>query len=225
MEEQIHQENGSETVDCFHPDSREHIILKSYYKSAIQAVESKLSIMNEEYFLSHGRKPIQMITSRIKKQQSVIDKMKRHGYPLTAGVAISKLNDIAGVRAICAFEDDVYYLADVLMQHADITLLHKKDYIKNPKASGYRSLHLIVSVPIYLAAGKRDVKVEVQLRTISMDFWASIEHELRYKQRIAFTDELNQEIFECAELTAALDERMGRLQKSLTSYIASQSEK
>lgn len=214
-----------ELLGGFHPDSRDHVILKSYYKSAIQTVESKLWIMNEEYFLDHGRKPIQMITSRIKKRQSVIDKMKRHGYSLTPENAIAKLHDIAGVRVICAFEDDAYQLAEVLLKHEDITLLHKKDFISNPKASGYRSLHLIISVPIYLAAGKRDVKVEVQLRTISMDFWASIEHELRYKQRISFPDELNQEILECADLCAALDERMGKLHKSLTGYIAAQSEK
>lgn len=207
-------------LEGFAPDSREYIVLKSYYKSAIQIVESKLSIMNEECFLASGRKPIQMITSRIKKQQSVIDKMKRHGYALTAENAIEKLNDIAGVRAICAFEDDAYHLAEILLKHQDITLLHQKDFIANPKPSGYRSLHLIISVPIYLAAGKRDVKVEVQLRTISMDFWASIEHELRYKQSICFPPALDQEILECADLSAELDERMARLHKNLTHYIA-----
>lgn len=209
-------------LENIHPDSREYIVLKSYYKGAIRTVESKLSIMNEEHYLATGRKPIQMITSRIKKQQSVVDKMKRHGYPMTAEAAITKLNDIAGVRAICAFEYDVYNLAEELLKHADITLLHKKDYIAEPKVSGYRSLHLIISVPIYLAEGKRDVKVEVQLRTISMDFWASIEHELRYKQKIAFTEELNEEILKCADLSAALDERMGRLQRSLINYITEQ---
>lgn len=205
-------------------ESQNHILLKSYYKSAIQIIESKLSIINEEYFLSRGRKPIQMITSRIKKKQSVLDKMNRHGYEPTAENAINKLHDIAGVRAICAFEHDAYHMADLLLKHEDITLLHKKDFIAKPKASGYRSLHLIISVPIYLAAGKRDVKVEVQFRTISMDFWASMEHQLRYKQTISFPDELNQEILECAELSAALDERMGNLYRSLTSYIAEQSE-
>lgn len=205
-------------------NAREQIVLKSYYKSAIQIVESKLSIMNEEYFLAKGRKPIQMITSRVKKEQSVIDKMKRHGYSLTAENAISKLHDIAGVRAICAFEDDAYFIADMLLRHQDITLLHKKDFIAKPKDSGYRSLHLIISVPIYLAAGKRDVKVEVQLRTISMDFWASIEHELRYKQKIEFPEELNREILECAQISAELDERMAELHKNLTAYIAEQTE-
>ncbi len=199
---------------------QDNIILKSYYKSAIQIVESKLSIMNEEYFLANGRKPIQMITSRIKKEQSIIDKMKRHGYPITPENAISRIHDIAGVRAICAFENDAYRLAEILLQHQDITLLHRKDFIANPKASGYRSLHLVISVPIYLAAGKRDVEVEVQLRTISMDFWASIEHELRYKQQITFPEELNREILECADLSAELDERMARLHKGLTEYIA-----
>ena len=220
MEEQL---NWDGTLENFNPDSKENIVLKSYYKSAIQTVVSKLSIMNDEHFLAQGRKPIQIITSRVKKQQSLIDKMKRHGYPLTVEAAQERINDIAGVRAICAFENDAYQLAEELLKHEDITLLHKKDFIANPKASGYRSLHLIISVPIYLAAGKRDVKVEVQLRTISMDLWASMEHELRYKQRIDFPDELDREILECADLSAELDERMDRLHKNLTAYIADQS--
>ena len=202
------------------PGYREQIILKSYFKSAIQTVENKLSIMNEEYFAEYGRKPIQMITSRVKKEQSIIDKMKRHGYELTMDNAVQKLYDIAGVRAICAFEHDVYHMAEVLLQHEDIHLHHRKDFIQTPKESGYRSLHLLISMPIYLAAGKRDVRMEVQLRTITMDFWASMEHELRYKQKIAFPEELNQEILECAELSAALDERMGKLQRNLTAYLA-----
>ena len=204
------------------PGYREQIILKSYFKSAIQTVENKLSIMNEEYFAEFGRKPIQMITSRVKKEQSIIEKMRRHGYELTMDNAVRRLYDIAGVRAICAFEHDVYHLAEVLLQHEDIQLLHRKDFIQNPKESGYRSLHLLISVPIYLAAGKRDVRVEVQLRTITMDLWAGMEHELRYKQQIAFPENLNREILECAELSAALDERMGRLQRNLTAYIALQ---
>ena len=204
------------------PGYREQIILKSYFKSAIQTVENKLSIMNEEYFAEYGRKPIQMITSRVKKEQSIIDKMKRHGYELTMDNAVQRLYDIAGVRAICAFEHDVYHMAEVLLQHEDIHLHHRKDFIQTPKESGYRSLHLLISMPIYLAAGKRDVRREVQLRTITMDFWASMEHELRYKQKIAFPEELNQEILECADLSAALDERMGKLQRNLTAYLAFQ---
>lgn len=201
-------------------DHTDPVILKSYYKSAIQIVESKLSVMNDEFFVATGRKPIQMITSRIKKQQSIIDKMNRHGYPLTVQDAVSRLNDIAGVRAICAFEDDVYLLAQTLLRHADLTLLQEKDFIANPKPSGYRSLHLILSVPIYLAAGKRDVRVEVQLRTISMDFWASLEHEMRYKQQITFPPALEGQILQCADLCAELDSKMTLLHKNLTAYIA-----
>lgn len=207
------------------PGSQETIVLKSYYKSAIQIVQSKLSIMNEEHFLSQGRKPIQVITSRIKDQQSILDKMRRHGYPITAENAVNKLHDIAGVRAICAFEDDCYQIAETLLKHQDITLCQKKDFIQNPKPSGYRSLHLIISVPIYLAAGKRDVKVEVQLRTISMDYWAEMEHALRYKQRVTFPPELDREILECAAISAQLDERMGRLHDNLTAYITQQATK
>ena len=207
------------------PGSQETIVLKSYYKSAIQIVQSKLSIMNEEHFLSQGRKPIQVITSRIKDQQSILDKMRRHGYPITAENAVNKIHDIAGVRAICAFEDDCYQIAETLLKHQDITLCHKKDFIQNPKPSGYRSLHLIISVPIYLAAGKRDVKVEVQLRTISMDYWAEMEHALRYKQRVTFPPELDREILECAAISAQLDERMGRLHDNLTAYITQQATK
>ena len=207
-----------------HPDHTDPVILKSYFKSAIQIVESKLSVMNDEYFVATGRKPIQMITSRIKSQQSIVDKMNRHGYPLTVQDAVNRLNDIAGVRAICAFEDDVYLLAETLLRHADLTLLQKKDFIANPKPSGYRSLHLILSVPIYLAAGKRDVRVEVQLRTISMDFWASLEHELRYKQQIVFPPALEREILECADLCAQLDDKMTLLHQDLTEYIAEHTE-
>lgn len=203
-------------------DSRERVVLKSYYKSAIQVVESKLSIMNEEHFLAYGRKPIRMITSRIKKKQSILDKMRRHGYEITAENALGKIHDIAGVRAICAFEDDAYTLAEELLRHEDVTLMHRKDFIANPKESGYRSLHLIISVPIYLAAGKRDVKVEVQLRTITMDYWAEFEHALRYKQDIDFPEELDTEILECAQLSAQLDERMAKLHRDLTDYIAAQ---
>lgn len=200
----------------------ENILLKSYYESAMQNMESRLSVMNEVYFYNHGRRPIQMVTSRLKSHQSIVDKMKRHGYPLTQEAAVTRLHDIAGVRAICAFEDDAYHMARVLLQHQDITLIHTKDFIATPKASGYRSLHLVVSVPIYLPEGKRDVKVEVQFRTISMDFWASMEHGLRYKQTITFPEALNREILECAQLSDELDDRMGKLYKNLTAYIAQQ---
>ena len=133
MEEQL---NWDGTLENFNPDSKENVVLKSYYKSAIQTVVSKLSIMNDEHFLAQGRKPIQIITSRVKKQQSLIDKMKRHGYPLTVEAAQERINDIAGVRAICAFENDAYQLAEELLKHEDITLLHKKNFVANPKASG-----------------------------------------------------------------------------------------
>jgi len=131
------------------------------------------------------------------------------------------LNDVAGVRVICSFPDDVYALADAFLKQDDITLIQKKDYIANPKPNGYRSLHLIVSIPIFLTNGKREMKVEVQLRTIAMDFWASLEHQMRYKKGIDFTKEMEAELFECAELSNALDMRMDRLRKTAQQTIPS----
>ena len=125
------------------------------------------------------------------------------------------LNDIAGIRVICSFPDDVYRLADAFLQQDDVVLLERKDYIQNPKPNGYRSLHLVVQIPIFLTHEKRMMKAEIQIRTIAMDFWASLEHQLRYKKDVAFTDEMAQELFECARLSAELDKRMGELRANV----------
>jgi putative GTP pyrophosphokinase len=139
--------------------------------------------------------------------------LERRGLPVTPESIRENLSDIAGVRVICAFPEDVYTLADALLRQDDITLLRRKDYIANPKKSGYRSLHLIVTVPVYLSYEKKQMKVEVQLRTIAMDFWASLEHHLRYKSNTVLTEEMTQELIQCARLSADLDNRMDRLRK------------
>lgn len=189
--------------------------LMSYYRCAIMEIETKFKVLDEEYSLQHDRNPINSIKSRLKKFPSIVEKMERKGYELTADSIEQNLNDVAGIRVICSFEEDVYTLADALLRQDDITLIRRKDYIQNPKDNGYRSLHLIVSVPIFLGNEKRIMKVEIQLRTIAMDCWASLEHQLRYKKNIKSSQEIEQELIECAQLSFELDERMDKLRDSI----------
>ena len=185
--------------------------LMSYYKCAMMEIETKFKVLDEEYCLQHDRNPINSIKSRIKKVPSIMEKLERKGLPLTVESIEKNLNDVAGIRVICGFPEDVYTLADALLKQDDITLLEKKDYIQNPKKNGYRSLHLIVSVPIFLENEKRPMKVEIQLRTIAMDCWASLEHQLRYKKEKEFTPEMERELAECAKLSMELDYKMDKL--------------
>lgn len=185
--------------------------LMAYYRCAMMEVETKLQVLNEEFSLRYDRNPINSIKSRLKKPVSIKAKMDKRGLPMTVEAIEQHLNDVAGVRVVCSFPQDVYTLAEALMNQDDITLLEKKDYIQNPKPNGYRSLHLIVAVPIFLAKEKRTMRVEIQLRTIAMDFWASLEHQLRYKKDVPFTDEMADELLYCARLSEELDQRMDTL--------------
>lgn len=185
--------------------------LMVYYRCAIMEVETKLKVLNEEFSLKHDRNPINSIKTRLKSYPSIKEKLQREGIIATPEQIEKNLNDIAGVRVICSFLDDVYDIAEALLKQDDITLIKKKDYIKNPKPNGYRSLHLIIEVPIFLQHEKRMVKVEIQLRTIAQDFWASLEHQMRYKKNFEFTEEMATELLECATISAALDERMEKL--------------
>ena len=180
----------------------------AYYKCAIMEIETKLNVLNEEFTLQHDRNPINGIKTRLKSLPSIQGKLDKKGLPFTLEAIEENLNDVAGVRVICSFIDDVYLIADALLKQDDITLIQRKDYIENPKQNGYRSLHLIVTVPIFLEHEKRIMKVELQLRTIAMDFWASLEHQLRYKKDFEFTEEMGKELYHCAEMSAQLDEKM-----------------
>ena len=184
--------------------------LMTYYNCALMEVETKFRVLDEEYRLQHERDPIESIHTRIKTVDSLARKVRKQQIPLTLEAIEENINDIAGVRIVCSFLDDVYMLADCLLKQDDITLIALKDYIKNPKPSGYRSLHLVVSVPIFLKAEKRSVKVEVQIRTLAMDNWASLDHKLRYKKNLPKEDmeNLGRELAECAEISAAMDRRM-----------------
>lgn len=191
--------------------------LMSYYRCAIMEVETKFKVLNEQFSLQYDRNPIETIKSRLKSPESIAKKLKRKNYPVSTESIEKNIDDIAGVRVICSFPEDIYILAECLLQQDDVTLVEMKDYIKNPKQSGYRSLHLIVEVPIFLENEKKNMKVEVQLRTIAMDFWASLEHKLRYKKDIPQeeADVLAKELVECAEISADLDNRMEQIRNRL----------
>ena len=187
--------------------------LMSQYRCAMMEVETKLRVLDVEYSLQHDRNPISAIKTRLKSLPSIRQKLLRRGLPVTLENIEQQIRDVAGVRVICAFPADVYDLAAALLRQDDITLFCKKDYIASPKSGGYRSLHLIVGVPIFLANEKRIMPVEIQLRTIAMDFWASLEHQLRYKKDIDFTPEMAAELLHCAEQSAELDLRMDALRR------------
>ena len=185
--------------------------LMAYYRCAMMEVETKFDVLNEELSLLYDRNPIESIKSRLKSPESIMDKAARKGIPLTVSAIEENLNDIAGIRVICSFPSDIYMLAEALLRQDDVTLVEKKDYIANPKSNGYRSLHLIVETPIFLHNQTRRMKVEVQLRTISMDWWASLEHKIRYKKDVPDPEQIEKELFECAEMGAVLDERMEKI--------------
>lgn len=204
------------TTEWVQKKTKEVMTMMVYYKCAMMEIETKFNVLNEEFSLEYDRNPISTIKTRLKTPRSIKEKMDRLGLAATPDAIADKLNDIAGVRVVCTFPEDVYRLADALLKQDDITLVQKKDYIANPKSNGYRSLHMIVAIPIFLANEKKIMKVEIQLRTIAMDFWASLEHQLRYKKDADFTDEMAKELSECAELSAALDVRMDNLRKNVS---------
>ncbi len=187
------------------------------YKCAAMEVETKFKVLNERLSIRYDANPIESIKMRIKEPASIIRKLDVRGYPFTLQSIYDNLFDIAGVRVVCSFVDDVYMLADYLLEQDDITLVQKKDYIANPKESGYRSLHLIVQVPIFTEEGKKMMNVEVQLRTIAMDFWASLEHKMRYKKNLSQEqlDMLSKELQDCAQVSSQLDDRMQKVKRHL----------
>lgn len=191
--------------------------LMAYYRCAIMEVETKFNVLNEELSIQYDRNPIETIKSRLKSPQGIVEKLARKGYPLTVESIEQNITDIAGVRVICAFPSDIYGLADALLKQDDVWLITTKDYIKEPKPNGYRSLHLIIETPIFLHDSKRMMKVEVQFRTISMDWWASTEHKIRYKKDIRNDEKINAELAECASIAAELDRRMELIQKKVES--------
>ena len=203
--------------DVWINEARQFRMAMMMYACAIREVKTKLEVLNDELSIKNQRNPIEMIKSRVKKPMSILEKLQRRGLPVSVESMVKNLDDVAGIRIICSFVDDIYEVAEMLVRQDDVTVIAIKDYIKNPKPSGYRSLHLIVRVPIFLQNEKCLMKVEVQLRTIAMDFWASLEHKLRYKKEIPEfeKDSLQKELFECAQMINTLDQRMEAVKNRL----------
>ena len=202
---------GEDTVEQYQAFSK----LMAYYRCAMMEIETKFNVLNVEYSLQYDRNPISNIKCRLKTPVSIREKLTRRGLAVTVENIEAHLNDVAGVRVVCAFPQDVQTIARALLGQDDVELIERKDYILNPKENGYRSLHLIVAVPIYLAHEKRKMRVEIQLRTKAMDFWASLEHQLRYKKDVNFTEEMAKELKFCADLSAELDRRMDTLREQI----------
>ena len=184
------------------------------YNSALKEVNTKLEILNDEFVHIHNYNPIEYIKSRIKTPESIVKKLKKGGYESTIENMVTYVKDIAGIRIVCSFTSDIYRLAEMIGRQNDLTVISVKDYMKHPKASGYKSYHMIVSVPIFLSNKVEDTKVEIQIRTIAMDFWASLEHKLKYKKDIA-SDQLTADLKKCADESAALDLKMDAIRKEI----------
>lgn len=189
--------------------------LMAYYKCAMMEVETKFNVLNENFSLGHDCNPIAHIKTRLKSPRSIMEKMLKNDVPMSTYGIEDSIHDIAGVRVVCHYLSDIYELADALLRQDDVTLVECKDYIRNPKPNGYRSLHLIISTPIFLHDKKRMMKVEVQLRTLAMDTWASQEHQIRYKKERGMSDRsFSDELLACAEMCAKVDEIMDHVHKN-----------
>lgn len=185
--------------------------LQHLYDSAIEVVKTYLNILDNEFSVKFQRNPIHNIESRLKSPQSIIGKLQKKGLPITTEAAEKNLLDMAGIRVTCCYISDIYAIADMLSRRDDFVVIKKKDYIINPKKSGYRSFHMIINVPVYLSTQKKYAPVEIQIRTIAMDFWASLEHQLKYKTSASIPPELSEQLRECADKIAETDLQMQQI--------------
>ena len=195
---------------------QEFLALQQIYEAGIKEVKTKLEILDDEFKIKHDHNPIHHMEYRLKSVRSILGKLEKRGLEVSLESIVINLTDIAGVRVICNYVSDVYKIADMLIKQSDIKLIKKKDYIKHPKNNGYRSLHLVVEVPIFLAEKVQPIPVEIQIRTIAMDFWASLEHHLRYKADNEVPDGVRDELIECAKTISNLDYKMQGIYEELS---------
>ncbi|MBE5952992.1 MAG: GTP pyrophosphokinase family protein [Lachnospiraceae bacterium] len=212
MEVLMTSENPEQVLQNMQP----FMDLMMYYECALMEIETKLKVLNNEFAMQHNRNPFESIKCRLKKPMSIVGKMKKKGLDITIDNITENLTDIAGVRVICSFPEDIYAVSELLTKQDDIKVVQVKDYIRNPKSNGYRSLHLIVEVPIFLSKQKKYMKVEVQFRTIAMDFWASLDHKLKYKKdNLKHPEIIAQELKKCADTITAMDYKMQEIRNML----------
>ena len=195
------------------------------YQSALKEVGTKLEILNDEFQHVHKYNPIEHIKTRVKTPESIVKKLRRYGHEISIENMVKYVNDIAGVRLICSFTSDIYRLAGMIGNQSDLKVLAIKDYIKHPKESGYKSYHMLVSVPIFLSDSVVDTKVEIQIRPIAMDFWASLEHKIYYKFEGNAPDYISRDLRECADMISALDDKMLTLNEAILACLREQEEK
>ncbi len=208
----------SETRGEFTQQAARYEELIMMYGCAMLEVKTKLEVLNREFQIKSKRNPIEIIKCRIKTQESIEEKLRRKGLENTMEAILENINDVAGIRVVCSFVDDIYALAEMLESQDDITLLDKDDYISSPKPNGYRSLHLVVEIPVFFSDRKQPMRVEVQIRTIAMDFWASLEHQIYYKKGLKAPETIIRELKECADTIAGTDCRMQEIRKELAEY-------
>ena len=185
------------------------------YSCALKEMQTKFEVLDTEFKLKYNRNPISSISTRLKRSESIMEKLTKNNFPISIESIEQNIHDVAGIRVICAYIDDIYKIADALLKQDDVTLIERKDYIKNPKPNGYRSLHIIVSIPVFFEEKKKNMKVEVQIRTIAMDFWASLEHQLKYKKDIDDEQDVIAELKACADFISETDEKMLNLRQRL----------
>ncbi len=188
------------------------------YNAALKEINTKIEILNDEFQHVHHYTPIEHIKSRIKTPESIVKKLKKNGYEVNVQNMVKHVRDIAGIRIICSFTSDIYLIADMITKQGDLKIISLKDYIKHPKDSGYQSYHMLVSVPIYLSGGFVDTIVEIQIRTVAQDFWASLEHKIYYKFEGKAPDYISRELQECSKIVAKLDERMLSLNNTIQEF-------
>ena len=206
--------NALELMDVIH----DMVMLQQIYEAAIKEISTKLDILDDEFNIKHDHNPIYHMESRIKQGPSITKKLENKGLKFSIENSMENLNDIAGVRVICYYLEDIYKIAELLTRQDDIILIEEKDYIKEPKPSGYRSLHLVVKVPVFLAEETKEVPVEVQIRTIGMDFWSSLEHKLKYKNQDLVDEQLRQDLTDCAGVIADIDKKMESIYNTIRFY-------
>ena len=220
----INEEKTKELMQELLPDDpqetlkilEEFDVLMMRYDSAIREVRTKLEILNDELSLLAEQSPISSVSSRRKKPFSILEKLKRQGDAISLGSIQENLNDVAGIRVICSFVDDIYEVAEMLVRQDDVTVIAIKDYIKNPKPNGYRSYHMIIEIPVFFSDSKKPIRVEVQIRTIAMDFWASLDHQLKYKKSfVDLNGEISGELKQCADVIAQTDNKMLEIRKRI----------